>query len=145
MRRRDFIALVGGAAAVWPLSARAQQPAMPLVGFLYSLSPEPIADRLRGFRQGLKPVGYVEGENVAVVYRFAENRIDRLPELTGRIGPPPSRGDCRRQHPLGVCRQGGNLNDPNRLFCQRGPGQAWSCGQHCPTRRQPDRHQFSWD
>jgi putative ABC transport system substrate-binding protein len=85
MRRRDFIALVGGAAAVWPLSARAQQPAMPLVGFLYSLSPEPIADRLRGFRQGLKPVGYVEGENVAVVYRFAENRIDRLPELAAEL------------------------------------------------------------
>src|SRR5947208_12562493 len=81
MKRREFIALIGAAAAVWPVTARAQQAAMPVVGYLDSRSPEAVADRLRGFRQGLKESGYIENENVTIAYRWAENQPDRLPEL----------------------------------------------------------------
>jgi putative tryptophan/tyrosine transport system substrate-binding protein len=84
VRRRQFIMLLGGA-ATWPLKVSAQQPTMPVVGFLDPTSPDTFAHRLLGFRQGLKETGYVEGENVAIVYRFADNQTDRLPELAADL------------------------------------------------------------
>jgi putative ABC transport system substrate-binding protein len=85
VRRRDFITVLGGAAVTWPLAARAQQATMPVIGFLNPTSPDSNADRLRGFHRGLKDTGFAEGENVAVVYRWAENQMDRLPELAAEL------------------------------------------------------------
>jgi putative tryptophan/tyrosine transport system substrate-binding protein len=83
--RRELLAALGGAAAAWPLAARAQQGSIPVIGFLDSRSPDVVSERLRAYRQGLKETGYVEGENVAIVYRFAENQNDRLPELAADL------------------------------------------------------------
>jgi putative ABC transport system substrate-binding protein len=86
MRRREFIAFLGSSlAGWWPLAARAQQPAMPVVGFLYPTSRDTIPDRVRGFRQGLKDVGFAEGENVAIEYRSADGQFDRLPALAAEL------------------------------------------------------------
>jgi putative ABC transport system substrate-binding protein len=85
MQRREFITLFSGAVLAWPLSVRAQQAALPVIGFLDSRPAEAISARLQAFRQGLKDNGYVEGENVAIVYRFAEDQNDRLPQLAADL------------------------------------------------------------
>src|SRR5262245_50939009 len=91
MRRREFITLLGGAAATWPLAARAQQPPVPVVGFVRSTSLAPFETLVAGFRQGLRETGFVEGENIAVDYRYADDVAERLPTLVGDLIRRPVR------------------------------------------------------
>src|SRR6516162_1768129 len=85
MRRRDFIKAVAGSAMTWPLAARAEQPAIPVIGYLDSRSPGVVENRLRGFQQGLKEAGNIEGENLTILYRWADDRLDRLPLLAAEL------------------------------------------------------------
>ena len=85
MKRREFITLIGGAAAAWPLASHAQHTTMPVVGFMHTLAPESVPNPMAGFHQGLKEQGYIEGQNLAIEYRFADGQYDRLPMLAADL------------------------------------------------------------
>src|SRR6516162_4722554 len=103
VRRREFITLVGGAAAAWPLAARAQQPPMPLIGFLRSTEQNGTEQLAGAFLQGLNESGYVDRQNVAIEYRWGNDDAARLPDLRGRSGRSASGRNCRQWR----CRQAG--------------------------------------
>ena len=139
MKRREFITFIGGAAAAWPLAARAQQPAIPVIGYLDSRSPEAVENRLRGFHQGLKEAGYIEGENVTILYRWADDRTDRLPLLAAELVSRSVAAIVTAGSPSALAAKAATTTIPI-IFVASDPVQLGLTTSLSPTRWQPDRN-----
>jgi hypothetical protein len=135
-RRREFIAGFGGAAA-WPL-AQQRTTALPVVGWVNIESADAFAFLAEAFRKGLSETGYVEGRNVTIEYHWLDNQRDGLPAVMADLARRHVAGIAAAPL-LGICGQSCDRDNPHRVRCPGRPGQAWSCRQPRPTRRQRDR------
>jgi hypothetical protein len=135
LKRREFITLLGGAAAVWPLAVRAQQPAMPVIGFVSSLAHSDLGLVIPGFQEGLNTAGFVEGRNIAIEYRWAEGDYQRLPALSADLVDKSRSDRGHQRHPCGTSGQGGDNDDSDRVCNWWRPDRKWVGHESEPARR----------